>query len=147
MVTVRELLETKGHEVWTVGPEASVYEALEMMAEKNIGALPVVENGAIVGIFTERDYARRVALVGRSSKEMKVCELMIKSVLYVGADGTAEGCMTLMTEKRVRHLPVMAGDKLAGIISIGDVVNNIISDQKHTIRDLENYITGRGYGA
>lgn len=148
MSTVREVLATKGYDVWTVSPQATVYEALEIMAEKNVGALPVVDDeGHVVGIFSERDYSRKIVLVGRLSKETAVSELMTASVLYVSPERMVDACMALMTDKRVRHLPVMEEDKLVGIVSIGDVVKNIIADQEHTIQDLENYIAGRGYGA
>ena len=142
MHTVKELLREKGSQVWTITPKATVYEALELMATKNIGALVVIEQGNVAGIFTERDYARKVILKGRSSKTTMVGELMITDVLYVNPDDTIENCMALMTDKRLRHLPVMEDGKLAGIISIGDIVRVIISDREFTIRELERYITG-----
>ena len=142
MHTVKELLREKGSQVWTIAPKVTVYEALELMATKNIGALVVIEQGNVAGIFTERDYARKVILKGRSSKTTTVGELMITDVLYVSPDDTIENCMALMTDKRLRHLPVMEDGKLAGIISIGDIVRVIISDREFTIRELERYITG-----
>jgi len=142
MHTVKELLREKGSQVWTIAPEATVYEALELMATKNIGALVDIEQGNVAGIFTERDYARKVVLKGRSSKTTTVGELMITDVLYVSPDDTIENCMALMTDKRLRHLPVMENGQLAGLISIGDIVRVIISDREFTIRELERYITG-----
>jgi CBS domain-containing protein len=142
MHTVRELLREKGSEVWTIGPQAMVYEALQLMAAKNIGSVVVLEHGKVAGVFTERDYARKVVLQGRSSKTTTVAELMTPDVLYVSPDDTIEDCMALMTDKRLRHLPVMDGGKLAGVVSIGDVVKVIISEHKFIIRELERYITG-----
>jgi CBS domain-containing protein len=128
--------------VWSIAPQATVYEALELMAKKNVGALLVIENGNVVGMFTERDYARKVILQGRSSKTTSVGELMTADVLYVSPDDTTEDCMAIMTDKHLRHLPVMENGQLAGIVSIGDVVKAIISDREFTIRELERYITG-----
>jgi CBS domain-containing protein len=142
MQTVRELLREKGSQVWTIAPQATVYQALELMAEKNIGSLVVVERGQVAGMFTERDYARKVILKGRSSKTTAVGELMTTDVLYVGPDDTIENCMALMTDKRLRHLPVMENGELAGVVSIGDIVKVIISDREFMIRELERYITG-----
>jgi CBS domain-containing protein len=142
MYTVRHLLEEKGHQVWSIAPRATAYEALQLMADKNVGALLVIEGGRVAGIFTERDYARKVALQGRSSKTTTVGELMTPDVLYVSPDDTIENCMAIMTDKRLRHLAVMDGEKLAGIVSIGDVVKAIISDREFRIRELERYITG-----
>jgi len=142
MYTVRHLLEEKGNQVWTISPQASTFEALELMAGKNIGALLVLEQDKIVGIFTERDYARKVVLKGKSSKTTIVGELMTSEVLYVAPDDTIENCMALMTDKRARHLPVMENGELLGVVSIGDVVKAIISDREFMIRELERYITG-----
>jgi CBS domain-containing protein len=142
MHTVKELLREKGHQVWTIEPHATVYEALELMAAKNIGSIVVVEHGNVAGIFTERDYARKVALHGRTSKNTSVGELMTSDVLYVNPDDTIENCMALMTDKRLRHLPVMDNGQLAGVVSIGDIVRVIISEREFTIRELERYITG-----
>ncbi|NMC65415.1 MAG: CBS domain-containing protein [Acidobacteria bacterium] len=143
MITVKQMLEEKGHEVWTISPEATVYEALKIMADKDIGALIVVKNGQVAGIISERDYARKVMLKGKSSLETPVKDIMSTEIYYVGPEATAEECMALMTEKRIRHLPVMENGKLTGVISIGDVVKSIISTQKVTIEHLQNYIMGK----
>jgi CBS domain-containing protein len=143
MITVKQMLEEKGHEVWTISPEATVYEALKIMADKDIGALIVVKNGQVAGIISERDYARKVMLKGKSSLETPVKDIMSTEIYYVGPEATAEECMALMTEKRIRHLPVMEDGKLTGVISIGDVVKSIISTQKVTIEHLQNYIMGK----
>ena len=142
MTTVQQLLKEKTAGAWTIGPRATVYQALELMAEKEVGALVVVDNGKVAGMFSERDYARKVILRGRASKTTTVGELMTSKVFYVTPDQTIEDCMALMTEKRSRHLPVLDGDKLIGLVSIGDVVKAIIVDQEITIRSLKNYITG-----
>jgi CBS domain-containing protein len=142
MHTVKELLREKGNQVWTIAPTATVYEALELMAAKNIGSLVVVDHGDVAGVFTERDYARKVILKGRSSKTTSVAELMTTDVLYVSPEDTIENCMALMTDKRLRHLPVMEDGQLAGVVSIGDIVKVIISEREFTIRELERYITG-----
>ena len=142
MTTIRDLLKSKPADVWSVKPGATVYEALEFMAEKDIGALPVVENGGVVGIFSERDYARKVILKGRASREMRIDELMSSPVLYVRPDQTVDDCMALMTEKRVRHLPVLEDDKLIGLVTIGDIVKQVIVEQEYTIEQLANYIKG-----
>lgn len=146
MRLVREILQTKGSDIWTIIPEAPVYEALKLMAEKDIGALVVVESGEVVGIISERDYARKVILKGKSSMDTPVKNIMTTRVFYVAPEQTIEECMALMTDKRVRHLPVIVDGKLVGLVSIGDVIKEIISEQKVYIRDLENYIEGRGYG-
>jgi CBS domain-containing protein len=142
MRLIREVLQLKGSEVWTTTPDTPVYEALKLMAEKEVGALVVVDKGQVVGILSERDYARKVVLKGKTSMETPVKEIMTSRVFYVQPEQTIEECMALMTDKRVRHLPVLSGDQLTGIISIGDVVKEIISEQKVYIRDLENYIVG-----
>jgi CBS domain-containing protein len=144
MTTVDSILKTKGDDIWSVAPDSSVFEALEMMAEKNVSGLLILDKDKLVGIFTERDYARKLILKGRLSKETKVSDLMTKNVLYVDPHNTVEDCMKLMTRKRIRHLPVLASKQLIGIITIGDLVNQIISEQKTTIDQLENYISG-GY--
>lgn len=144
MDNVRQLLRTKGSNVFTISPDATVYEALELMAEKDIGALVVTNNGEVVGIFSERDYARKVILKGKSSMNTSVGELMVDQVYYVSPDNTIEDCMSIMTEKHVRHLPVLKDSELIGLVSIGDVVNQVIKHQKFKIRELEKYITG-GY--
>ncbi len=142
MKTVAQLLRAKGHEVLSVSPETTVFAALELMAEKNVGALIVLEGDRVVGIFSERDYARKVILKGKSSRETPVREIMSPRVLYVRPEQTIEECMALMTNKRVRHLPVLEEDRLVGVISIGDVVKAIISEQEFVIEQLQNYITG-----
>jgi CBS domain-containing protein len=142
MKTVTQLLRTKGHEVLSVSPDTRVFAALQLMAEKNVGALLVLEGGQVVGIFSERDYARKVILKGKSSREIPVREIMSSDVLYVRPEQTIEQCMALMTDKRVRHLPVFDGDRLVGVISIGDVVKAVISEQEFMIEQLQNYITG-----
>jgi CBS domain-containing protein len=143
MHNVRHLLEAKGKDLWTISPDASAYEALQLMAEKNIGALPVTEHGQLIGIFSERDYARKVVLRGRTSRETTVRELMTAEVLYVGPDEHIHALLKLMTSKRVRHLPVLEQGKLVGIVTIGDVGKAIIDDQADTIRVLETYISGK----
>lgn len=145
MDSVRNILNKKGRNVWTISPEATVYQGLEMMADKNVGALVVVDNnGKVVGIFSERDYARKIILKGKSSVNTSIGDLMVKDVIYVTPETTIDECMALMSEKHIRHLPVIKDDDLFGIISIGDVVNHIIKQQKFKIRELEKYITG-GY--
>jgi CBS domain-containing protein len=143
MTTVRQLLRGKGQSVHTIGPDASVYDALQEMAARDVGALVVTENGEVVGVVSERDYARKLVLMGKISKETQVREIMIDQVICVGPKQTVEGCMALMSEKRVRHLPVLENERLAGIVSIGDVVKAIIEGQQSTIEELEHYITGR----
>ncbi|MCC7519495.1 MAG: CBS domain-containing protein [Verrucomicrobiae bacterium] len=139
---VRDLLQHKGSGVWTIGPEATVYCALEMMAEKDVGALVVVENERVIGMFTERDYARKVILKGKASRNTTVGDLMTREVVFVGPADKVEQCMALMTNRHQRHLPVMEQGKLVGLVSIGDVVKNIIRHQEFTIQELERYITG-----
>ena len=143
MITVSQILQTKGDQVWTIEPQASVFDALKLMADKGIGALVVVENEKVAGIFSERDYARKVILEGRSSKETPVRQIMTEHVITVEQATTVEVCMGLMTDRRIRHLPVMEGDHLVGVISIGDVVKAIISEQTYLIEHLSNYIVGR----
>jgi len=143
MKTVTQLLRAKGHDVLSVSPETSVFEALEVMAERNVGALLVLEENRLVGIFSERDYARKVILKGKASKDTPVREIMTSHVLYVRPEQTVDECMALMTDKHVRHLPVLEEDRLVGVISIGDVVKSIIAEQEFIIEQLQNYITGR----
>ena len=140
--TIREILSNKGGTAWSVSPETTVFEAIQLMAEKNIGALLVTKDGKLVGIMSERDYTRKVALKGRSSKDTAVREILSGHVVQVTPDHTVDECMRLMTENRVRHLPVLDGQKIAGVISIGDLVNWIISAQHTAIQQLETYITG-----
>ena len=143
MKTVRQMLQTKGFDIWAIDPDTPVYDALKFMAEKNVGALLVMREGKLIGIFSERDYARRMILKGKHSKDTPVIEVMTENPICVSSDKTVEECMALMTDKHVRHLPVLDGGRLFGIISIGDVVKAIITEQQGTIADLENYITGR----
>ena len=142
MKTVAEILKSKGREVWTITPETIVFDALKTMADKNVGALVVLDRTTVIGILSERDYARKVILHGKSSKELKTREIMSANVYFVGPDQNIEDCMALFTNKRVRHLPVLRNDELIGIISIGDVVKAVIAEQEYTIKPLENYITG-----
>ena len=146
MATVRELLKAKGNEIWSIVPQATVYEALQVMSEKDVGALLVLEKGNMVGIFSERDYARKVILKGRFSRETTIGDLMTPDVLYIEPQSTIEDCMALMTANHVRHLPVLENGRLIGVVSIGDVVRQIISEQEFTIEQLGKYITG-GYSA
>jgi CBS domain-containing protein len=136
------LAQKKVSTVWSIGPKAMVIDAIQLMDDKNVGALPVVENGTLVGVVSERDYMRKVILKGRSSKETPVSDIMTKQLLTVNPSDSVTQCMRIMTEKRVRHLPVLKGSNLIGILSIGDVVNWFISAQTATIDNLERYITG-----
>ena len=140
--TIREILTHKGGTIWTVSPDATVFEAIELMATKNIGALLVTRDNTLAGIISERDYTRKVALKGRSSKDTRVQEILSGHVVSVTPDHTVDQCLRLMTENRVRHLPVLEGQKILGVISIGDLVNWVISEQNATIHQLETYITG-----
>jgi len=144
MTTVKQLLQTKSSDVWTISPDASVKDALERMAEKNVGALLVVDSEELVGIISERDYARCSLRKEAVLMTTPVREIMTTRVIYVRPEQTIEACMALMTDKRVRHLPVLADDQLVGIVSIGDVVKAIISHQEFIIEQLENYIVGSG---
>jgi CBS domain-containing protein len=143
MITVKQMLDEKGNAVWTISPNAKVFYALRLMAKKGIGALIVLEKGRVVGILSERDYARKIALLGRLSQDTPVRKIMTQEVYGVQPSSTSEECMALMTDRRIRHLPVIEKNKLVGVISIGDVVKSIISQQKVTIQHLENYITGK----
>lgn len=142
MITVKEMLKEKDGGVLTISPQDTVYRALEIMAEKNLGALVVVEGEKVVGVFSERDYARNVVLKGKSSKDTLIKDLMSENPCYVRPEQTLNDCMALITEKRIRHLPVLDGEKLIGIVSIGDVVKQQIVEQEFTIKQLENYISG-----
>jgi CBS domain-containing protein len=142
MKTIKRLLEAKGYDIWSITPDASVYEAIKLMADRNVGALLVLESGKLVGVISERDCTRRLILKERAAKDTQVREVMTSGVIYVRPDQTVEECMALMTAKRVRHLPVLADDQLIGIISIGDLVKDIISEQEFMIQQLEHYIKG-----
>ncbi|HIE55835.1 MAG TPA: CBS domain-containing protein [Chromatiaceae bacterium] len=143
MTTVNQLLQVKGNDVWSVTPSTTIFEAIKLMADMNIGALLVIENDEIVGIFSERDYARKVALLNRSSKTTPVSEIMSSPVVSVRPDQNLQKCMALMTDKHIRHLPVIDEDgQLTGIISIGDVVKAVISEQEVIINHLQDYISG-----
>ena len=138
------ILNNKDNHIWSIGPEETVYDAIALMADKRIGALLVVTENRLIGIITERDYARKVILHGRSSRDTQVREIMTRSLITVTPDHTVDECMRLVTEHRIRHLPVLDDDKLVGLISIGDLVNSIIEAQAQTINHLHAYITG-GY--
>ena len=140
MKSVRQLLQAKGREVHTITPEARVFDALKLMADKDVGALVVQEGGKLAGILSERDYARKVILQGKSSHDITVRDIMTAKVITVSPDQTVEDCMALMTGKRIRHLPVVEGGRLAGLLSIGDLVKEVIAEQEQTIRQLESYI-------
>jgi len=140
MKTVEQMLESKTHRLLSISPDATVYDALQTMAEHEVGALVVLDGERLAGIFSERDYARKVILFGKSSKETLVREIMTDKVLCVRPDQTVDQCMALMTDKRVRHLPVLDHKKVIGVISIGDVVKEVISEQRFMIEQLENYI-------
>jgi len=143
VVTVKDLLKGKGRVVWTIDPSKTVYDALILMAEKRIGALVVRDGKKVVGMISERDYARKVILAGKSSRDTTVADIMTTKVYGVSPSHSINDCMALMTEARIRHLPVLESGELVGIVSIGDVVKSIISEQKYIIRQLETYITGR----
>jgi CBS domain-containing protein len=145
ITTIQDLLKKRGSHVYSISPRHTVYEALQLMAEKDVGALVVMEDDRVVGMFSERDYARKLILRGRSSKNTPVGDLMSSKVYFVTPDQTVEDCMGLMTVKKIRHMPVMEKGKLIGMVSIGDLVNKIISSQSAAIKDLEDYIVG-GYG-
>ena len=140
--TIGSILNRKGTTVWSVSPTNTVFEAISMMAEKNVGALPVLEGDRLVGMISERDYARKIILLGRGSRETSVAEIMTVNLKTVGLSESVQECMQIMTDNRVRHIPVLEGDKLAGLISIGDCVNWIISAQTAAIDDLERFVTG-----
>ena len=142
MKRVRDILAVKGRDIWSIGPSESVYDAMKLMADKGIGALLVIEGEKLVGIISERDYARKVILQGRSSRTTQVREIMTSRVAYAELEQNIEECMALMTEMRIRHLPVMESGKICGVISIGDLVKSIIAEQKFIIEQLERYITG-----
>jgi CBS domain-containing protein len=143
MRNVRHLLEAKAPEIFAIGPDAPVIDAVRLMAEKHIGALLVIEAGRLVGILSERDYARKIVLQGRSSKTTPVRDIMTSEVISVGLEDTTEHCMQLVTHRRIRHLPVMSGGEVLGVVSIGDLVKAVIEDQQVEIDQLQGYIVGR----
>ena len=140
--TITSILDTKGNQVYSIRPEASVYDAIAMMADKRIGSLLVMDGDRLEGIVSERDYARKVILQGHSSKDTPVTDIMTRDVVTVTPNHTIEDCMRIVTERRIRHLPVICGDRVTGMVSIGDLVRAIISDQAHTIDQLHTYICG-----
>ena len=142
MTTIRQVLEKKGPEVTTIAPDETVFRAIEIMAERDIGALVVVANDAPVGLLTERDYARQVILKGRSSVNTAIRDVMVENFQAVTPDDTVEACMELMTEKHIRHLPVLENGRLAGLVSIGDLVKSVIDQQRSTIEQLVGYVSG-----
>ena len=142
MKKVRDILEVKGRDVWSIGPDASVFDALKIMADKDVGALVVLDGGNLVGIISERDYARKVVLLGRASPTTQVKEIMTIGLVCVAPEQNVDECMALVTEKRIRHLPVLENGKLIGLISIGDLVKSIITEQQFIIEQLERYIKG-----
>jgi CBS domain-containing protein len=144
MHNIGTLLEAKGKDIWSIGPQETAFKALQTMAQKNVGALLVIDKGKLVGIFSERDYARKVILKGKSSKETTIGDLMTPEVFYTSPDDTLQESMALMTAKHIRHMPVYKDDQLIGMVTLGDVVKQIISEQKFTIKELEKYISG-GY--
>jgi CBS domain-containing protein len=137
---VSQILKNKGNKIWSIAPDETAYKALQIMAEENLGCLLVIDKRKVIGIFTERDYARKVILKGKSSKTTPVSELMTKEVLFVDPGTSVENCMALMTEKCVRHLPVMDKKQLVGLVTVGDVVKQLIVDQKFKIQELERYL-------
>lgn len=145
MATVKHLLESKGKTVWSVTPNAKTHEALKLMSDKDVGALPVVDGDKLVGIISERDFARRLAEAGEYDKNRPVREFMITNVYYANPENTTEECMKLMTNKHIRHLPILVNGKMVGLITIGDLVKEIISNQQSTIKSLENFITGQNF--
>ncbi len=145
MNLVSNILKAKGGEVLAVAPRATVFEALELMARENVGAVIVLDGEQLVGIFSERDYARKVVLRGKSSRTTPVSEVMTTKVFFVKPESTSEDCMALMTSHHIRHLPVMQNEKVVGVISIGDVVKSLLKDREFRIQQLENYITGPVY--
>jgi CBS domain-containing protein len=145
MKTVNHVLQAKGRQIWSIAPDASVFDALRLMADKEVGALLVLETGKLVGIVSERDYARKVILKGKSSLDTPVREIMTPKVICVRPQQTIQECMALMTDKRIRHLPVLDDDKVIGVVSIGDLVKAVIEEKDFMIQQLENYITGHRY--
>lgn len=145
MLSIENILRKKKKDLWSIGPKETAYKALEIMAEKDIGALLVIDKGELVGIFTERDYSRKVILKGKSSKETSVGELMTTTVYSIAPNKSIEECMAIMSASHSRHMPVIEDDTLIGVVSLGDIVNSIITKQKIEIQDLKNYIAGGEY--
>jgi CBS domain-containing protein len=143
MRSVKDILQEKGAQVYSISPEAKVYQALQMMADKNVGALMVMEGDMVAGLISERDYARKIVLKGKFSKDVPVREIMTADIIRISPDEDVEQCMELMTDKRIRHLPVFKNDRLVGIISIGDIVKAIIEHKEEIIEQLEAYIKGK----
>ncbi len=139
-VTLSEILDTKGSDVWSVSPKSSAYEALELMADKDVGALVVIDQGKVVGMFSERDYARKVILLGKSSKETTIADVMSTPIISINPGSSIDECMTLMSTRHIRHLPIIENDKLFGIVSIGDVVKAVISEQESVIHELKGFV-------
>jgi CBS domain-containing protein len=142
MATVKQLLESKDNHVWSISPETTVFEGLQFMAEKNIGALLVTRDDKLIGIFSERDYARKVILKGKASKDTTIGELMTREVVYTTPEDSLDECMALMIAKHIRHLPILNNDKLIGLLTLGDLVKQIMSNQEFKIQELEKYISG-----
>jgi CBS domain-containing protein len=142
MNTIGQLLESKGKDIWTIAPNATVFEGLRIMAKRNVGALLVIDKDNLIGIFSERDYARKVILEGKSSKDTAVGELMTKDVYYIDPKNTLQESMAVMIARHIRHMPVLDKDRLVGMVTLGDVVKQIIAEQEFTIRELEKYISG-----
>ena len=141
MTSVKQVLDSKGHDIWSIDPNSSVLNTIKLMADKKVGALLIMEDEKLVGIVSERDYARKVILKGRASDDTPVKDIMTREIIYATPENSVEDCMELMTEKHVRHLPVLDGDEVTGVLSIGDLVKSIIADQQFKIEQLENYIT------
>lgn len=142
MKRIQTLLKKKGYDVWSIAPDASVYDAIHLMAEKAVGALIVMDGPKLVGVISERDYARKIILEGRSSENTKISEIMSSEVITTGPDNRIEECMAIMTERRIRHLPVLDGNEVLGVISLGDLVKYIIAEQQFVIEQMERYIAG-----
>ena len=142
MKRIQTLLKKKGYDVWSIAPDASVYDAIHLMAEKAVGALLVMDGPKLVGVISERDYARKIILEGRSSENTKISEIMSSEVITTGPDNRIEECMAIMTERRIRHLPVLDGNEVLGVISLGDLVKYIIAEQQFVIEQMERYING-----
>ncbi|KPK29743.1 MAG: histidine kinase [Nitrospira bacterium SG8_35_1] len=142
MATVKQLLKSKENNIWSISPEATVFEGLQAMADKNIGALLVTKDDNLVGIFSERDYARKVILKGKASKDTTIGELMTREVVYITPENSLDECMALMSAKHIRHLPIISNGKLLGLLTLGDVVKEILSNQEFKIQEMEKYISG-----